>query len=239
MKQHVLFPAHWLLMVWAGVVGLALPGAAQTTAQVSDRPDVLVVVYQRPDIGDEVGITYAHLAPRAQVQGDLQALARASGWTMTQLHTSNGPPASPGRLRPMTSASFVAPNVIQNETHSLPVEVFVTAFRSYKRLNLIFITASDFQFQGLRQFADNNVKIKQEQHGSAYTYQIQILNSQFDRLNLTPTTPQGANARRRSPLVLFLGILGAAGVAGLLVYLFTARLTADAAKSGPKDDHKN
>ena len=58
-----------------------------------------------------------------------------------------------------------------------------------------------------------------QQRGAVYTYQARILNPQFTRLNLPrPTGAEGVPARRRSPLILLLGILAAAGAAGVLVY---------------------
>ena len=233
----------FLFSLWL-TLAMGMPGWAQTAPPIpSGPPDVLVLVYQRPGMGDQVNITYPRLIPHAQAQRDVAALAQAAGWTPGASRITDAAPPVQGRgkISAMTSVALDAPNVVQNETHAFPLEAFIRAFRSYKRLVLVFFVASEFQFQGLKQFADNDVQIAMEQHGSAYTYQIQILNPQFDHLNLPQSQPAGGAAKgtaaRRSPLVLFLGILGAAGVTGLLVYLVMARLTAIPEKAkAPSDE---
>lgn len=217
----------------AAAVGGCATGQAQAPpgAASSSRPDILVLVYQQPGQADLVDITYAQTVPHAQAQRDLDALAQATGWAIGRGRVTDGSAPVQHRVA-MTSSVFTVPSVIQPETHSLPVEPFVTAFRSYKRLGLIFSVSPGFQFQGLRSYADDNVQIALEQHGTAYTYQIRILDPQFSRLNLPRTQStastagvEGTAPRRASPWVLFLGVLAAATAAGVLVYVLMARKT--------------
>lgn len=220
MRRCGLFLALWAMtLAWAG------SGRAQVPAP-SGPPDVLLLVYQRPGLGDQVDVTYAHTVPREQAQRDLQALAQAAGWTVKRSKITDGVPPVQGRSGAMTSASFVVAHAIDDTTHAFPLEALITAFRPYKRLALVFFVASGFQFQGLGQYADKNVRVTMEQHGSAYTYQIQILNAGFDRLNLPQPNPGEARANRRSPLLLLLAVLAAAVAAGAVVYFATARLAA-------------
>jgi hypothetical protein len=213
-----------LLLFFFLLLGLTVSGQAQTA------PDVLVLVVQRPGLGDQVDITYSGLIAHTQVQRDLDALRKASGWAQTGLKiTDDRAPVQ--KVRYLTGATFTAPNVVQNETHTLPVEAFITAFRLYKNLALIFIVDSSFQFQGWRHYADNNVTITLDQHGAAYTYRAAILNSQFEHLGL-PGTEQAAAAvlsrkkkARTSPLLLLLGIVLAAAAAGVLAFVVANRLT--------------
>lgn len=220
---------RWAVMAAMGAMafGAVTPGRAQTPPSTasSGRPDVLVLVYPQPGQADIVDITYAHTVPHAQAQRDLAALAQATGWAIGPSRVTDG--AAPvGQKTPMTSSVFTAPGVVQPETHALPVEPFVTAFRSYKRLALIFSVGPGFQFQGLRDYADNNVQVAMEQHATVFTYQIRVLNPQFTQLNLPRTEPTAAIApRRAAPWVLFLGILAAATAAGVLVYVLMARKT--------------
>ena len=220
MRRYGLLVALWgLTLVWTG------PGRTQAPAPVGP-PDILVIVYQRPGLGDQVNVTYAHVVPPAQAQRDLQALAQAAGWTVAESKITNGVPPVQAKIGAMTSASFVVAHAIDDTSHTFPLEALVTAFRPYKRLALVFFVASGFQFQGLGQYADKNVQVAMEQHGSAYTYQIQILNPNFDKLNLPQTAQNTAGRGRHSPLLLLLGILVAAGAAGVIVYAVTARLAA-------------
>lgn len=227
-------------IVWALMLGFAAPGGAQTVAMPPGPPDVLVLVFQRPGLGDEVGITYARTIPHTQAQRDLQALAQAGSFTPGDIHIVDGASPVRGRAARMTSVSFVAPGVIHDETHAFPLEALIQTFRGYKRLTFIFFATSRFQFQGWQRYADNHVQIAMEQHGSAYTYQVQILNAQFDQLNLPQTgTAAGATTGtrpvRRSPLALFLGVLVAAGAAGVLIFLLMTRLVAAPAKADAPD----
>ena len=220
MRRHGL-----LVVLWACALVWAAPGGAQTPVP-SGPPDIVVIVYQRPGLGDQVNVTYARVVPPAQAQRDLQALAQTAGWTVQGSRITNDTPPVRGKVGAMTSASFVVAHAIDDTSHTFPLEALITAFRPYKRLALVFFVASGFQFQGLGQYADKNVQVAMEQHGSAYTYQIQILNPNFNKLDLPQPTQGAAGRSRRSPLLLLLGILVAAGAAGVIVYVATARLAA-------------
>ena len=219
---------RWAVIAAFGALALGAitPSLAQAppSGAITGPADVLVLVYQQAGAGDLVGITYLHAVPHAQAQRDLAALARASGWKVGPGHVSDATAPVAQKIM-MTSTKVTIPGVIRPETHLLPVEPFLTAFRPYKRLALIFSVSPDFQFQGPRDYADNNVQIALTQGGTAYTYQARILNPQFTRLDLP--TAQAAVAttapQRPSPGVLLLGILMAAGAAGLLVYVLMAR----------------
>ena len=222
MRRGTVMAAIGAMTLGMTLLGAAAPGRAQAppgTAS-SGRPDVVVLVYQQPGSADLVDITYAHTVPHAQAQRDLAALAQAGGWVVGPSRITDGAPPVRAKLGAMTSSKFTAPGVVQNETHTLPVVPFITAFRAYKRLVLIFSVGPGFQFQGARDFANNDVQVAQEQHGTAYTYQVRILNPQFSRLDLPrPAVPP----RRAAPWLLFLGVLAAAGAAGSLVYVLMAR----------------
>lgn len=221
MRRRGFIAAVGAMVVGTMALGVVSPGRAQGPpgAASTGRPDVLVLVYQQPGKGDLVDITYAHTVPHAQAQRDLDALAQATGWAIGRSHVTDGS-VPVGQKTPMTSSVFTAPGVVQPETHALPVEPFITALRPYKRLALIFSVGPEFQFQSPRDYADNNVQIALEQHGTAFTYQVRILNPQFARLNLPhPQVTASAAPRRASPWLLFLGILAAAGAAGGLVYV--------------------
>ena len=201
----------------------ALAQAPKQTV-IAGQPDVLILVYQQPQKGDQVDITYAHTVPHAQAQRDLAALAATTGWPVGPGRVTDGAPPVQSKIGPMTSITFTVPNVIQNETHALPIESFVTAFRNYKRLNLIFSVGPGFQFQGLGDYADNNVRIALDQHGPAYTYQVQILNPNFTHLGLPAAgASQPAAPPSKSPWKPLLLLAAVAVGLGLLVYFLLAR----------------
>ena len=213
----------------AGValLGAAMPGRAQAppVAVPSGPPEVVFLVIPQAGQADTVDITYAHAVPHAQAQHDLDALAEATRWATGPSRITDGPsPLEKGKK--MTASVFTVPGGILDSTGTLPVEQVLTAFRSYKRLVLIFGVGPGYQFQGPRDYADNDVQIALQQRGTLYTYQARILNPEFTRLNLPrPAGAVGSTARRKSPWVLLLGVLAAAGAAGVLVYALMTRRT--------------
>ena len=168
-------------------------------------------------------ITYARTVPHAQAQRDLDALAQATGWALGPSRITDGySPIDPGKR--MTSSVVSIPAGVLESSPELPVEQVLAAFRAYKRLVLIFSVGPGYQFQGPRDHADSDVQIALQQRGALYTYQAQILNPQFTRLNLPkPAGAAGSIPRRGSPWVLLLGILAASGAAGVLVYALMSR----------------
>lgn len=218
---------RWAVIAAFGalVLGAITPSLAQAppSGAATGPADVLVLVCQQAGAGDLVVITYLHAIPHAQAQRDLGALAQASGWRIGPGHVSDGRAPVAQKIM-MTSTKVTIPGVIRPETHLLPVEPFLTAFHPYKRLALIFNISPNFQFQGPRDYADNNVQIALTQGRTPYIYQARILNPQFTRLDLSTSQAAAPTAPRRfSPWVLLLGILMAAGAAGLLVYVLMAR----------------
>jgi len=218
---------RWGIMAAIGALalGIVTPGRAQTppTSAAAGQPDVVILVIQQAGQADAVDITYAHTVPHAQARRDLDALAQATGWAIGQSRITEGL-APVQQKMVMTSSAFSAPNVIRNETHTLPVEAFITAFRPYKRLTLIFSARPDFQFQGQRDYADNNVQIAVQQHGVVFTYQVRVLNPQFAHLTLPRAeVTAGVTPHRATPWAWLLGIPAAAAASGVLVYVLMAR----------------
>ncbi len=203
----------------------SLPSYAQTAPAaptISGPPRVLILVYQQPGGLDQVSITYDPKVTQAQAATDMDALTQATGWPISSRSITET--ASPLTNRPgaMTSVTFAVPGVVQDSSHTFPVEALARVFRRYKRLNAVFIVGPQFQFQGVRSYADNDIKVVLDQHDSSYVYQIQVLNENFSRL---PETQAAGHAGHRSALGILLAILGAAALAGIVVYLLTARLS--------------
>ena len=212
----------------------SLPGHSQTPAApvtVSGPPDVLVIVYQQPGGADQVDITYARTVPHAQATRDYQALTSAANWPVSTHSIKDAAAPMQSRSGPMTSIVFQALGVVQDATHTFPIQTFAQAFHTYKRINVVFFVGPQFQFQGARSYADPNIRMTLDQRGTAYVYAVEILNSQMTRLPQLGTALPAAG--HRSPWLLLLGIFGAAALAGVAVYLLTARLTP---KAPPEDN---
>ncbi|MGI4788216.1 MAG: hypothetical protein ACRYFS_05135 [Janthinobacterium lividum] len=219
--------ARLILGVWVMVLGFALPGQAQARPAIAGPPDVVIVVYQQPGGADQVDITYAQTVPHTQASQDIAALTQATGWQISTSSIKDAYAPMETRLGAMTSIEFQVPGVIQDSTHSFPVETFTKAFHSYKRLNIVFFVSPQFQFQGSRAYADNDIKMALDQQGTTYTYQIEILSPNFGSLPLASSVSavQTGTDHRASGRIILLGILVAAALIGLAVYFLTARLT--------------
>lgn len=202
----------------------AVSAQSPTPVTISGPPDVLILVYQQPGKNDKVDITYSHTLPHAQAQRDLAALASATRWPIGAGKVADGLPPVQNKIGPMTSSTFELPNLIRDDTHTLPVDPFITAFRAYKRLNLIFSVGPAFVFQGQGNYADNNVHYTLDQRGTMYTYQVQILNPNFEHLGL-PASGSAASATPKSGsrLKSLLSLAFLAVGLGALVYLYLAR----------------
>ncbi len=202
---------------------------------IAGPPRVLVLVYQQPGGVDQASITYDPKIPPAQAAADIDALMQATGWPISSRSITEAPSPLTNRPGAMTSVTFAVPGVVQDSAHTFPVDALARVFRRYKRLNAVFIVGPQFQFQGTRSYADNDIKMVLDQHGTSYVYQIEVLNQNFSRL---PVVPVAGNAiPHKSPWRILLGILGAAALAGVAVYLLTARLSRSQPKSRPNPDN--
>ncbi len=209
------------LALLALLLTFSLPSHAQTPSApaapiITGPPRVLILVYQQPGAADQVSITYDPKVSQAQAAADMDALTQATGWLISSRSITEA--ASPLTNRPgaMTSVTFAVPGVVQDATHTFPVEALARVFRRYKRLNAVFIVGPQFGFQGARWYADNDIKFVLDQHDTSYVYQIEVLSQNFSRLPLVPVA--GTAAAHKSPWRVLLGILGAAALAGFIVY---------------------
>ena len=220
-----------MLGLWAmlGASGAA-PSSAQAPHPVSSPPDVLVLVFAVPGGPDQVGLTYSGMVPHAQALRDVRALQAATGWNVSGIQVTDLPAPIQKATGKMTGIDFVAPGVVAPQSHTLPVEPFVSSLRAYHHVTLTYLVGSGFAFQGLRDYADNHIKISLAQRGATYTYQIYYHDGRFGRLNLPryqlpmadARSAQTGGKRRVDPWLLGLVALAAVG-AGCIVYAVLAR----------------
>ena len=216
----------WLLVLVSAQAQTPAPPKVQTAGP----PDVLLIVSQRPTGGDLLNLTYGTSVPHAQVANDLAALARETGWVLGPPTITDAlPSVQPSKRRPlskMTGVVLTTPQAVQMQSHSFPIDALASAFRSYRRIAVVFWTAPGFVLQGPREYADKNIKVTIAGSGTSYTCQIEILNPNFSTLNLPLSQPAPGTLRQSpSPIQALLLIVAAAAGTGLVVYLMTARLS--------------
>ncbi len=200
---------------------------------ITGPPRVLVLVYQQPGGADQVSITYDPKVSPAQAAADIDALTQITRWPISSRSITEASSPLTNRPGAMTSVTFAVPGAVQDSSHTFPVEAFARAFHQYKRLNAVFIVGPQFQFQGARSYADNDIKVALDQHDSSYVYQIELLNQNFSHLPLAQAQPHlrvGAGVRSFGVANIFVVAL----LAGLFVYLITSRLVS---RAQPKQDN--
>ena len=186
-------PLLWMLTLPLG----NLPPAGAASA--AGPPDVLILVAPTVNGQDEIGITYAKTVPHAQARHDVAALQTAAGWALKHTKITDAPSPLAWDKAKMTGVECVASHVVRPSTRGLPVQPFVQAFRAYPHVILTYFVGEDFPFEGLHDYADDNVRITLERHGEAFTYQILIRNSRLDRLNLPYLQPAAIDAHAPKP----------------------------------------
>ncbi|MBV9849868.1 MAG: hypothetical protein JO250_09370 [Armatimonadetes bacterium] len=186
-----------LLFLLALLLGDVPAAGAQSrlVALSGAPPDVLILVAATSSGQDQIDITYAGMIPHAQAQRDLAALRAATGWTLRRVRITDAPSSLARNRTKMTGVQCVAARVVRPQTHGLTVQPFVQAFRLYPSILLTYFVGQGFQFQGLHDYADNDVRITLDQHGGAYTYQILIRNPRLERLNLPYLQPAASDVR--------------------------------------------
>lgn len=202
------------------------------TPSPAGPPTVLVLVAAGQNGQDQVGLTYRGQVPHAQAKRDMAALQAATGWRVTNIEITDLPPPVAGAKGKMTGLTCTAAGAVAPQSHTFDIAPIIGALRPYKRIALTYFAPPDFAFQGLRAYADNHVEIALEQRGITYTYQIQVRDPHFGRLDLpryqlTDLQARAAQAadtkrRRARPWAIAL-VLAAALGAGGLVYAALAR----------------
>jgi hypothetical protein len=131
----------------------------------------------------------------------------------------------------MTCVTFTSPQVTNVQSGHFDIEPFVLAFRSYRRLRLMFIAPAGLQFGGLRSYHDRRVDIDMTQVSPAasatYTYDVAIKDGSFASLDLPTMQADPAvlqyeidKANQRKRLVLkIVGFIFIASVATLVGYV--------------------
>ena len=228
-------PRPLVLLLWLAllIASMASPVGAKTqpTALQGGSPDVLILVAATATGQDQIGVTYPKVVPHAQARRDLAALQAATGWLLKRIKITDAPSSLRRDKVKMTGSECVASRAVRQETHGLAVQPFVQAFRGYHYLLLTYFVGADFRFRGLHDYSDNDLRIKLDQHGSAYTYQIFIRRPNFERLKLPylqPPLVSGVQIARAAPRpvlrtwLIALVAVAAAG-AGCAVYALLSR----------------
>ena len=209
--------------------------AIPTSATVSLlQPDVQVLIMGY-DAGDElVDLTYPRVVSKNQAARDVTAIAQAADLPSADIDISNGVMPMRGvKSASMTSATFMTTGAIPDGSTSFRIEPWIIALRSYPNVAITYMMPTDFAFNGLRTFQDENVQIALDQQGQSYTYHVHVLNNNFSELNLPLMQPspqviqyakaEDHNASTTRVVGLILLSVIAAG-AGFAVYVLLSRL---------------
>ena len=188
-------------------------------------PDALVLVLSGMGPNDQVSINYATAVSKIDAQKDLDVLAKSTGWVIQNQSITTQAGHTPG-AKPTTSANFQVSPIVDARQGTFPLEPFLVALKRFKTIQVNYLVASQFPFQGLKNFENDYVKINLGRSGNSYLYTVDIKNSNFDRLDL-PLREQN-NAPKKAPMPLgarIMIIVGMSLVGAVLVYIIVSYLT--------------
>jgi hypothetical protein len=230
-----------ILLIFAIAAAFVLSAPCRADGGSAGAADVQVMVFPAvmfpPVPGsvtgeDHVTFTYATGLTDEQAMKDFLAYSKITARTLHDVQISTGRTALSGAASPvMTCVTFTTPDVIRSNVPYFDLEPFIQTMKGYHHLRLIFVTPAGFQFTGLRNYEDRNVRISLDQlsakGGTTYTYNVNVLNSRFQALHL-PTwqadpaqlkVAEKQKADKRLLLVKIFGAILVAGVASLVGYL--------------------
>jgi len=218
---------HLLLVTVISFVFIGKLGhATYSRSDIAAPPEVIVLVLSGVGPFDQVSINYGTSVSRRRIEEDIREIKRVSGWPVRNLEIVTRKDSTPG-ARPVTSSQFEVPPIANKAEGMLQLEPFISALRRFKSIQVIYLVMGEFRFRGLKDFENNYVKIKLKQRKGAYTYNIQIKNSEFDDLNLPLNEERSAEMQKTKMSVAarFIIVLMVAFLGGALVYLIASYLS--------------
>jgi hypothetical protein len=204
---------------------LSVSENSRNTAKIS-TPDVLVLVYSQAGPFDQVSINYNSKVPKADAERDIAQIRNTAGWMTRNQNVSTEKATAPG-AKPTTSSRFETVRLANQAEGTLPLEPFITALKRFRAMQVIYLISGPFEFHGLKDFENDNVKILLRHSTGSYTYHVTVKNSDFDRLRL-PLKAERPAAPRKSGMstgLRLVFVLGIAAAGGALAYIIAALLS--------------
>ena len=224
-------PLRLLAIVLAVILlGICSLSQAQTKAPAArdeiSNPDVLILVLSGTGPWDQVSVNYAAEVSVADVRKDILALANDYKWIIKNERASTALASIPG-AKPTTSMSFQTPRIVNADSGLLPIEPFITTFKRFKSMEIVYLTGSEFRFRGLKNFDNEYVNIRMKQSSGSYRYRIEIKDNEFERLGL-PQREVKQDNRQRAPMSAGVRVMLSIGLAlavAVVAYLIAAHFT--------------
>lgn len=174
---------------------------------------------------EQVSITYTTSMSESDVKRDLEKLAVAGNWAITNGRVSTQADATPGS-KPTTSATFNTQGIVDLNQGAFHIEPFLVALKRFDPIELIYLNIPQMEFHGLKDFENEFVKIKMSSEGSSYRYRINIKDDGFDKLNLPfVIVKQQAQQEETSSWPRTAAVIGIALLAGAVAYFIALQLS--------------
>ncbi|MBI5835592.1 MAG: hypothetical protein HZB16_25095 [Armatimonadetes bacterium] len=236
----------WLIVGLLASAGQAATPSPPASPETAAGPGVQVVVFFDPNMGYSASAAYSGPVSEGQARSDLEALAKAVGYEGL------------GDLRPFNLDGSQA-NLTYSVVDRVPqigfrmserallrdkgtfrLEAFIDAFRRYRRIDLNFdvgdLAGTRFNYRGLGDYEDKNVRIRHRGTGRSHEFNVEILNDAYTRLDLPPyalpVAPlEGTSAKRPAPgagtwIAVVVGALGCGAITFVLLSLLLGRRAA-------------
>jgi hypothetical protein len=147
-------------------------------AHAAPRPDVVVIVFSVPNVSDTVSVAYRVPVDDETGKQDLRVLAKRGGWTVKKLSIAQ---------KDGTVARLETTGVGSPAARTLPVAPFIEAFKRFRRLRIMFIlngVSTNFMPNQPPVSENQHVKLAFSHRTDTYTFDVEILNSDFESVTL-------------------------------------------------------
>ena len=215
-----------LLLAIIIIAVLIAPSATAQNSKLSgiNKPDVLVLVLCGMEQSDTVSITFTDSVGENDIKSLIDTLKSITAWNITDLTTSTVTASMPSSV-PSTSVNFKTNGIANYTNGTIPIEPFIIALKKYKVIHVNYLFLSGFNFKGLLDYSDDYVNIKQSSNQGSIVYKIDVLDNNFDKLNLpiTPVNIQSTEKKSNTSIKITIIII-LAFILAFITYLSAARL---------------
>ncbi len=169
------------LLTWLVVLMASLAHAAPS-------PDVVVIVFAVPNVSDTISVAYRVPVDDETGKQDLRVLAKRGGWTVKKLSVTQ---------KDGTGARLETTGVVNFAASTLPVAPFIEAFKRFRRLRIMFIlngASTNFMPNQPPVSENQQVRLTFFHRTNTYTFDVEILNSDFESVTLPTVAAQPSAA---------------------------------------------
>jgi hypothetical protein len=167
---------------------------------IATPPAVQVFAILAPEFGYQATVAYDRVVSRAEAKLELQALAQGLGYESVNDLRRWAPGEKERReleYRASERGSEIGFRLSERAFFRgdgrFKVEPFIAAYRQYGRIDIDLVVGkldqAAFRYKGLRDYDDRYVRLRYHGADPTYSFQVEVLDPSFERLDLPPYAP--------------------------------------------------